>query len=335
VTQSFFDKIGEKHMKKLYRLARAAVFVGVGVLGNLGGAQAGPFPDKEVTITVNYGPGGVTDLMTRELAREMETDLGKTVIIANRPGALGTLGPSQTARQTADGYQVGVISSSALTIAPHLMTLPYAIKDFDFIAGYGRFRYGVVVRADSPYKTIRDLVEASKTGKSIFFGSPSTPNSLVLFDLGQKTGGKFEQVSFKSGPDTMAALMGGHVEVIVPNPSDVMSYINAGKLRLLASAGPDRWPEFPTVPTLRESGYNVAMDAWVGLGVPKGTPSEAIARLQAAVKVAMSSEKLIQAYKNLGVDPVNLTGEEYKNLLLRDAEEMGKMIKAANVPRVN
>jgi tripartite-type tricarboxylate transporter receptor subunit TctC len=114
-----------------------------------------------------------------------------------------------------------------------------------------------------------------------------------------------------------------------------MSYINAGKLRLLASAGPDRWPEFPDVPTIRESGYDVAMDAWVGLGVPKGTSPEVIARLQTAVKVAMSSPKLIQAYKNIGVDPINLTGEEYRNLLLRDAEEMGKMIKAANVPRVN
>jgi tripartite-type tricarboxylate transporter receptor subunit TctC len=322
-------------MKKLYGLARVAILIGGIGLGNLGGAQAAPFPDKEVTITVNYGPGGVTDLMTRELAREMEADLGKPVIIANRPGALGTLGPAQTVRQKADGFQVGVISSSALTIAPHLMTLPYTIKDFDFIAGYGRFRYGVVVRADSPYKTIPDLIEASKVGKSIFFGSPSTPNSLVLFDLGRKTGGKFEQVSYKSGPDTMAALMGGHVEVIVPNPSDVMSYINAGKLRLLASAGPDRWPEYPDVPTIRESGYDVAMDAWVGLGVPKGTPPEVIARLQTAVKVAMSSPKLIQTYKNIGVDPINLTGEEYRNLLLRDAEEMGKMIKAANVPRVN
>jgi tripartite-type tricarboxylate transporter receptor subunit TctC len=321
-------------MKKIRRLASFAILAGVASLAGLGsvGARAAAFPEKEVTMIVNFGPGGVTDLMSRELAREMEAELGKPVVVLNRPGAMGTVGPTQLTRQKPDGYQIGVVSSSALTIAPHLMTTLYTTKDFDFIAGYGRFRYGVVVRADSPYKTMRDLVEASKAGKSIFFGSPSTPNSLVLFDLGRQTGGKFEQVSYKSGPDTMTALLGGQVEVIVPNPSDVMSYIKAGKLRLLASAGPSRWPEFPNVPTIRESGYNVAMDAWVGLALPKGAPPDVMARLQAAVKVAMNSPKLIQTYKNIGVDPVNLTGEEYNKLLVRDVEEMGKLIKAANVP---
>jgi len=324
-------------MNKMRRLASIAVFASAASLAGLDSisAHAATFPEKEITMIVNFGAGGVTDLMSRELAREMEGQLGKPVVILNRPGALGTLGPAQLARQKPDGYQVGVISSSTLTIAPHLMNTPYTIKDFDFIAGYGRFRYGVVVRADSPYKTMRDLVDAAKAGKSIFFGSPSTPNSLIMFDLARKTGGKFEQVSYKSGPDTMAALMGGQVEVSVPNPSDVMSYIKAGKLRLLASAGQSRWPEFPEVPTIKESGYDVAMDAWVGLGVPKGTPPDVVARLQAAVKNAMNSPKLIETYKNIGVDPVNLSGEEYTKLLIRDTEEMGKLIKAANVPRVN
>lgn len=324
-------------MNKIRRLASFAVMTGIAAMAGVvtSSAHAAGFPEKEVNVIVNFGPGGVTDLMTRELAREMEAELGKPVVVTNKPGALGTLGPAYLARQKPDGYQVAVMSSSALTIAPHLMSTPYTLKDFDFIAGYGRFRYGVVVRADSPYKSMRDLVEAAKVGKSIFFGSPSTPNSLVMFDLGQKTGGKFEQVSYKSGPDTMAALMGGQVEVIVPNPSDVMGYIKTGKLRLLASAGQARWPEFPDVPTIRESGYPVAMDAWVGLAVPKGSPAEVLARLQAAVRTAMNSPRLLAAYKNIGVDPVNLTGEEYNKLLVRDVEEMGKLIKAANLPRNN
>jgi tripartite-type tricarboxylate transporter receptor subunit TctC len=292
------------------------------------------WPDKEVTLTVNYGAGGNTDVASRELARAMEADLGRAVVVFNRPGALGTIGPGYVAKQQADGYNVGVVTLSSIAIMPHLMTIPYAARDFDFVAAYGRYRYGVVVRADSPYKSVADLVAAGQQGPGIFFGAPSAPNNLAMFDLGRATGAKFEQVSYKSGSETVSALLSKQVDAIVQNPSDVASYIQAGRLRLLASASPIRWPEFPDVPTLKEAGYNVEIDSWLGLAVPKGTPEAVRARLEQSAKAAVASERLQQTYKQLGVDPVWMSGQDYAKMVDTTYDQMGRAIKAANLPRM-
>jgi len=153
-------------------------------------------------MIVNFGPGGVTDLMARALASGMEKDLGQPVVVQNRPGALGTLGPAYVSKQAPDGYTLGTVSASVVTTTPHLMNVAVKPEDLIQVAGFGKNRYGIVVKQDSPLKTIDDLVQSAKGEKSVLFGSPSTPNSLIFFDLGRKTGGKFELVSYKAGPDS-------------------------------------------------------------------------------------------------------------------------------------
>ncbi|MFQ1062915.1 Bug family tripartite tricarboxylate transporter substrate binding protein [Bordetella trematum] len=314
-----------------YRMLLAAVSASLAVLA----APAWAWPDREITLTVNYGAGGNTDVASREVARAMEAELGKPVVVFNRPGALGTIGPAYVTKQPADGYNVGVVTLSSIAIMPHLMDVPYDTDSFDFVAAYGRYRYGVVVRADSPYQTIDDLVAAAKAGPGIFFGAPSAPNNLAMFDLGRVSGGKFEQVAYKSGSETVAALLGGQVEVIVQNPSDVIPYLKSGRLRLLASASPLRWPEYPDVPTLKQEGYDVEIDSWLGLAVPKGTPEAVRQRLEAAAQAAVESERLQGIYKQMGVDPVWLSGADYLKLAEQTHGQMGKAIKAANLPRMS
>lgn len=308
--------------------------VGAALAATCAAAAAQAFPAKEVTLVVNYGAGGNTDVAARAVARGMEKFLEKPVVVQNRAGALGTLGPSFVAKQKPDGYTIGMVTYSTVAITPHLLTVDYTVKDFEFLAGVGRYRYGVAVRADSPYKNIADLVQASKTGKGVFFGAPSAPNNLAMLELGRKTGGKFEQVSYKSGSETVNALLGGQVEVIVQNPSDVMSFIKAGKIRLLASASPIRWPELPDVQTMKEQGFDVEIDSWLGLAAPKGTPKAVVDKLQDAMLQAMKSEEVKQQFVNAGVDPATLTGREYTELLVKGYETMGAAIKAANLPRV-
>lgn len=308
---------------------------GFALLASAGLVSAQSFPQREVNLIVNFGAGGATDVASRALAQGMEAPLGKPVIVQNKPGALGTLTPAYIAKQKPDGYQVGVVTYSTVAIMPHLMNLTYTIKDFEFVAGFGRFRYGVAVRADSPYQSIKDLVAASKAGKGIFFGAPSAPNNLAMFELGRVTGGKFEQISYKSGPETVTALLGGQVEVIVQNPSDILPHITSGKLRMLASASPMRWTELPNIPTMKEQGFDVEIDSWMGLAVPKGTPRPIVDKLQSAALDSVRSPEVAKRLTNLGVDPSPLTGKQYEDELQAGYVLMGKAIKAANLPRIN
>ncbi len=293
------------------------------------------FPEREVTMVINYGAGGNTDVASRAIGNAIEGILKKPVVPNNRAGAQGTLGVSNLAKQRPDGYTLGVVTFSTIAITPHLMNVDYTVDNFDFIAGVARYRYGLAVLADSPYKTVQDLVHAAKTGKGIFFGAPSAPNNIAMFELGRKTGSKFEQVSYKSGAETVTALLGGHVDVIVQNPSDIVPHVKSGKMRFLASASPMRWKELPDVPTLKEQGFDVEIDSWIGLAYPKGTPKPIRDKMEKAAMAAAVSPQLAPILETAGVDPAALSGDEYRAKLIAGRDQMGVAIKAANLPRMN
>ncbi|MBO9354820.1 tripartite tricarboxylate transporter substrate binding protein [Bordetella petrii] len=292
------------------------------------------YPDRPINMVVNFGPGGVTDLMARALASGMEKDLGQPVVIQNKPGALGTLGPAYVAKQAPDGYTLAIVSASVVTTTPHLMDVPVKPEDLVHVAGFGKNRYGIVVREDSPFKKVADLVEAAKGKQSVFFGSPSTPNSLIFFDLGRKTGGKFELISYKAGPEASLALLGGQVAVIAANPPDVMSHLQAGKLRLLASGSSQRWPEYPDVPTLKEAGYDVSVEAWAGVAVPAGTPQAVVDRLESSMKRALAMPEVQAKIRQIGADPEFMGGKAYTQYLMQEREKTGAIIKDAGIPRI-
>lgn len=295
--------------------------------------KAENYPQHEVTMFVNYGAGGNTDVAARGLAKGMETMLGKPIIIQNKAGAQGTLGVSQLAKQRPDGYTIGIVTYSAIAITPHMMKVDYTDKDFDFIAGVGRFKYGLAVRADSPYKTVQDLVDAAKKKNGLFFGAPSAPNNIAMYELGRKTSAKFEQVAYKSGAETVSALLGGHVEVIVQNPSDIIPHVQAGKMRLLASASPMRWTEMPDVPTLKEQGFDVEVDSWVGLALPKGANKAIRDKLEKMAMAAISTPETEKVFSLGGLEPVAVTGAQYHRMLVEGYAFMDKALKAANSPR--
>lgn len=297
-------------------------------------AHASSYPEKPITMVVNFGPGGVTDLMSRALASGMEKALNQSIVVLNKPGALGTLGPTYTSQQNPDGYTIGIVSASVITTTPHLMDVGVGLDDITHVAGFGKNRYGIVVRQDSPLKSVDDLIAKAKEGESVFFGSPSTPNSLVFFDLGRQSGGKFELINYKSGPEASLALLSGQVAVIAPNPPDVMSNLQAGKLRLLASASSERWPEFPDVPTLKETGHDVSIEAWVGVAVPAGTPDAIIQKLQDSVQKAMAMPDVQESIKKIGADPEYMSGKDYTDFLVAEKDKMGVIIKEAGIPRI-
>lgn len=325
-----------RHLGKRTFLSRcAAALLVAGAPCAAFAESAESFPTRDLALIVNYGAGGNTDVAARALGNTMELILKKPIVIQNRAGAQGTLGVSNLARQKADGYTLGVVTFSTIAITPHLIKVDYTVDDFDFIAGVARYRYGVAVRADSPYQTMADLVTASRQGKGIFFGAPSAPNNVAMHELGRKTGGKFEEVNYKSGAETVAALLGGQVDVIVQNPSDILPHVKAGKMRFLASASPMRWKELPEVPTLKEQGYDVEIDSWIGLAYPKGAPKAIRSKMEAVAMTATSSAQVMRAFEAAGVDPVALSGADYRTKLVEGREVMGAALKAAKLPRAN
>lgn len=291
------------------------------------------YPEREVALTVIYGAGGNTDLISRVLAKHMEPVLGKPVVVQNRPGANGTLGIEYVAKQKPDGYNIGIVTGSTLGLAPHLSKVRFTLDDFDYVGAFAAPRLGIVVRADTPYRTLADLVDTAKAGqKNLFFGSGAALNSLFMYELNRVTGSKFEVVNFKSGAEVVNALLGGHVTVAVMNPSDIVQYVQANRLRLLASASPQRWPEFPEVPTIRDLGYDiVGGDSWVGVVAPRGTPPEALRKLQAAVSAATADKEFQTAMNANGVYPLQRSGKELQDYMRKAHTEMGRVAQRAGM----
>lgn len=271
------------------------------------------WPEHDISFMVQFGPGGTTDLVARALTTEISQSLGQPMVVLNRPGGQGTVMGMLLARAQPDGYTLGMLSSG-LALWQLVSDKPHTSKDFTSIASVGRYVFAVVVNADSPYKTIEDLIAASKKAKGgINFGGPSSVNTLGMLLLAEKTGMQFETVNYRSGSDSVVALLSNQIDVVVQNPTDFMPYVKAGKLRVLAAASSTRMRELPDVPTLRELGYDVVTDAYFGVGAPLGLPEPIRRKLEdATLKVARDpafQKKLIDAY---GIEPAPMTGKAYR-----------------------
>lgn len=305
-----------------------------GLVTTLPLAQAADWPEREVNLSVNYGAGGVTDTASRVFAKGLEKRLGKPVVVFNRPGAQATLGPAFLMAQKPDGYQLGVVTQAALSIAPHLVTTPFTTDSFEFIGAFGRFRFGMAVRADSPYRSVADLVSAAKAAPNpIFFGVPGAPQNVMMYELGRKTGAKFEQVLYKSGPESIMALLGGSVEVIVQTPSEILPHVKAGKLRLIAAVSPSRWPDMPDVPTMREAGYDVSLQSWMGLLAPKGLPKDLSVKLRESLLAVAQDKEFVQTMTGMGIDAITLSGAEFKKVVDEAYVEMGEFQRRTGAPK--
>lgn len=296
-------------------------------------ALAQKWPDRDViSILLGFGPGGNIDLLIRVLATRLEAKLGARVVIKNRPGAAGSLAPAELAKSTPNGFTLSAVNPSSLSVAPRMLTVSYTKDDFDYVAGWVTQRFGVAVRADSPYQTIQDLVQAGKGPTGLFIGTSAALISLMWYELAAKSGMKFELVNYKSGPETMAALLGGQIQGLILNPSDIVQQVSAGKLRFLAAGGPSRWPEYPQVPTLTQAGYEVRSAQTVaGIAAPKGTPPEILGRLESEIAAILKEPEFNEAIAKLGAETTFLTGAEYKQYIDKNDAFFGELVRSAGL----
>ena len=276
--------------------------------------QAQTFPSKPITLIVPWPAGGSTDRHLRTLAEIAGKHLGQNVIVENKPGGGGTTGPGVMALNAkADGYTIAQFPMGMLRL-PHMQKVPWdPLKDFSFILGVSGYTFGFTVRADSPYKSFNEYIEAArKAPGAIDYGSTGTGTSphLLVEELAGAAKVSLNHVPFKGNADLTQALLGGHV-MAMSDASGWDKFVDGGQMRLLVTFGDKRTKRWPNVMTAKELGYNVVGNSPYGLVGPKGMDPAVMKTLHDAFKKAMDDPKHLELLDQLNQDLWYRTGDEY------------------------
>ncbi len=296
-------------------------------------AQANdPVPLK---VLVGFGAGGSADLAARLLAERLKDDLGRPVVVENRVGAGGRIAAEALKNASPNGTTVMLAPIVVPVLAPVVYKkLNYDVqKDLVPVAHIADFQFGVSVKADSPIRSIADLVPViKKNPQSGSFGSPA-PGSLPHFFgvmISQKTGLDMTHVPYNGGAQLMTALIGEQVTLGIDTLVDQGEMHRAGKSRILATSGPNRNALFPDVPTLRESGFKDLVGVgWFALFAPGGTDAAQIMALNAAVNRALKNPGLKDRFSKMGLEVGGGSPEDLKNLISTETARWAPVVKAS------
>ncbi|MFI5446276.1 tripartite tricarboxylate transporter substrate binding protein [Polaromonas sp. UC242_47] len=294
------------------------------------------YPDKPVRIIVPFAPGGGTDLIARTLGAGMSQELGQTVIIENKPGAGTIIGSDLVAKSPPDGYTI-VIATFAHALNPSLQPkLPYATdKAFAPIMLIGRSPNVLVVRSDSPYKSVKDIIAAAKAKpKTLTFASQGNGTSAHLAGELFKNLARVDltHVPYRGAGPALTDLLGGQVDMMFATAAAVGSFLDGGKLRALAVTTVERSPALANVPTIAESnvpGY--AADSWYGLYAPAGTPHEVIAALNTAARKAVQMDTFRKRVEDEGLVISAGTPAELDRYVRAEEARWRKVVKENNI----
>ena len=313
------------------RLIRFAIVLGVLFSA---AAEAQTYPNRPVTFIVPWPPGGSTDIAMRSIAVIAEKHLGGRIVIENKPGVSGTMGAQALAQGARpDGYTIAQMPITVFRL-PHMMKSAFdPASDFTWIIHLTGYTFGVVVRADSPWKTWGDLVAHAKANPGkVTYATPGNGTSLhiTMEDIAQREGIQWVQVPFKGYAEGAAALMGGHVDV----HSDSTGWgeqVNSGRLRLLNTWGAQRTKRWPAVPTLKELGYPIVSNSPYGLAGPKGMDPVVVKALHDAFKKALDDPEYQKMLEKFDQDAFYLNSADYAALAKRSIEEERAAVKRLNL----
>jgi tripartite-type tricarboxylate transporter receptor subunit TctC len=298
-------------------------------------AQEPAFPQRgPLEITVLFPAGSSADVTARMLADGMTRHLGQRVLVVNRPGAGGAIGYKYVAAQKPDGYSM-VWNSNSISTTFHSGQLNFDYQAFDAVARVLVESVVVAVRSDAPWRTLNDLIaEAKAKPKSVSVGHSGigSHTHISLAALMRAAGMDVNEVPFAAA-QVVPSLIGGHVNAIVQFPAALAGPIKQGQLRLLVALTQSRDPAWPEVPTARELGLEVALDAWRGIAVPRGTPPQVIGQLESAIRATTSSTEFLRGSENLGVRPAFLPAEEFRALVAKEDAELSRLMQTIGLKK--
>ena len=281
-------------------------------------AQAQNFPNRPIKLICPWPASGSSDMVMRALADSATKVLGQQVIVENKPGASGMLGPNELVKAAPDGYTLSQLTIGVARL-PHMQKMQFdPLRDFTYIACLTGYTFGIVVKADSPFKTVKDLVDYAKANPGKFSygstGNGTTPH-LAVEEFASKAGIQLTHVPFKGSADGLQALLGGHINAH-SDATGWAPHVDSGALRLLATYGSKRTKRWPKVPTLNELGYDTVSDSPFGIGGPRGMDPAIVRKLQDAFKKTLSDPAVLAAFEKYDQPVIYMDSEAYTNFIL-------------------
>ena len=319
--------------RPVLRLMAAVILAGASI-----GAQAqSAYPTKTVTVIVPFTPAGATDVVARLLTDRLKKDGGWNMVVDNRPGAGGNLGLHLVSRAAPDGYTLGLGQTANIAINPSLYRkMPYdALKDLVPVALVAEQPLVLAVRADSPYRTVADLVAAAKAkpGKmAMASAGAGTVGHLAGELFSRRAGITMLHVPYKGAAQGLTDLVGGQTDYMFPTPQAALTLVKGGKIRVLAVTSAKRLSLFPGIPTVAEAGYPgfEAVD-WKVLVAPAGTPAAVIKRVHEATEKALKHPELVAKLLAEGSLPMTGTPEQATQLFRKEQARWGKVIREGKI----
>jgi tripartite-type tricarboxylate transporter receptor subunit TctC len=335
---NFFHQKQPTNTLRRHALGALAVLLG-SLSMNLGlhasaWAQTAPYPTKSITMIVPFPPGGLADIVARPVAEALTRELGQPVVIENKGGAGGGIGMGVAARAKPDGYTV-LLALSSLTVIPEADALlgrspMFLLNELRPIARYTADPTVLAVRADSPWKTVKEFIEdARKRPGAINYGSSGNYGTMhvPMEILAQTAGIKMTHIPFTGAAPAIVAMLGGQIDAVSTGPATVLQHVKAGKIRVLGHWGNGPLASLPDVSSLKDLGFNAEYAQWSGLFIPSGTPEPIAQRLRAAAKVAAQDTKVRDIIQNTGSPVVYLDSPEFEKYVQADAKRMTDVVK--------
>lgn len=297
-------------------------------------AQGGWRPSRAVRIVVPFSPGGSNDVLARPLAERLTQILGQSFVVENRPGAGGAIGADAVAKSAPDGHTL-LFMSNSLTTAAAVQRLPYdPIADFTPVARVATAAMIVTVGKNFPGRTLGDLIRiARERPGSIRFGTtgPGDTGFFATELLKMATGTEMEPVTYRGITEAQIDAAAGRIEVVVTTVASARNLLDAGELRMLATAADRREREYPDVPTAREAGVDYATGVWWGVFGPARVPAPAVAALHAAVNQVLGEDAYKALLARIGADPAPLPQADFAAMVRADMERWAAIARRAGV----
>jgi tripartite-type tricarboxylate transporter receptor subunit TctC len=312
---------------------RTLIAAALAAAGSIAFAQSS-FPSKPITMVVPFPPGGVADTVARPVADAMSRDLGQPVVIENRGGAGGGIGMGHAAKAAPDGYTV-LLALASYSVLPEADAIlgrspMYTYESLRPIARITADPTVLAVRADAPWKTVKDFVEdARRRPGAINYGSSGNYGTMhvPMEILSQNAGIKLTHVPFTGAGPAIVALLGGQIEAVSTGPATVVQHVKGGKLRVLAHWGTGRLQALPDVPALKDAGYNAEYAQWSGLFIPAGVPEPVAQRLRAAARAAANDARVREVIGAAGSPILYMDTPEFEKYVQSDVKRMSEVVK--------